>query len=108
MKTAILSGERYFGVEVTADGKLVVAERGDGRPLLTKEFPADATGMAAFRAHLERECAHPHVFIKACGAIALGLATSLIPVPGVEVTLVSAKAPEQNAVQLARLAERLF
>jgi hypothetical protein len=35
MKTFIRrsNGEHYFGIEITPDGKLVVAERMDGRPL---------------------------------------------------------------------------
>ena len=103
MKTSILRGERYFGVEITPEGRLVVAERGQGHPMFTTEF----AGANALREHIERECAHPHVCIKACGAAALGLATALIPTPGIEVTLVSAKVAG-GAEQLARLAERLF
>ena len=113
MKTAILSGERYFGVEITPEGKLMVAERGHGRPLRTGEFD----GAQSLREHIERESAHPHVCIKACGAAGLSLAAALIPMPGMEVTLVSPKVlasasgaahPAEQAQQLARLAERLF
>jgi len=117
VKTSIIrAGERYFGVEITADGRLVVAERGQGSRVLTAAFPAGDGGTQALRAHIERESGHPHVCITACGAAALALATALIPVPGVEVTLVSARAiggetsgaPEGRAERLARLAERLF
>jgi transposase len=118
MKTSIRrsTGERYFGVEITPDGKLIVAERTDGRSLPAARFPAGASGSQALREHIERESAHPHVCIKACGAAALGLATALIPVKGVEVTLVTAQAvhgtisanPEERAEQLAKLAELLF
>jgi hypothetical protein len=117
MKTSILTGERYFGVEVTSDGRLVVAERAQGRAVLTTEFPAGRTGAQALREHIEHQSAHPHVCIKACGAAALGVATALIPTPGIEVTLVSAHAipgasagsqPIERAERLAKLAERLF
>jgi hypothetical protein len=119
MKTSIRrsTGEHYFGIEITPDGKLVVAERMDGRSLPGTWFPAGAPGAAALREHIERESAHPHICIKACGAAALSLATALIPVRGVEVTLVSARAinansisasSAENAQRLARLAERLF
>jgi hypothetical protein len=117
MKTAILSGEHYFGVEITAEGRLVVAERAQGRPVLTAEFPAGQAGAQALRRHIEGRSAHPHVCIKTCGAAALGLATALVPVPGIEVTLVSSQATQSTsakaaaepmAVRLARLAERLF
>jgi hypothetical protein len=88
MKTSIRrsTGEHYFGIEITPDGKLVVAERMDGMSLPGTWFPAGAPGAAALREHIERESAHPHICIKACGAAALSLATALIPVRGVEVT----------------------
>jgi len=113
VKTAILRGERYFGVEITPEGRLVVAERAQGRPVRTGEFD----GAQALREHIRRESAHPHVCIKACGAAGLSLAAALMPTPGIEVTLVSPKAvvgtpdsmqPVERAQQLARLAERLF
>ena len=117
MKTSIRrsSQEDYFGVEITRDGKLVVAHRKDGAALVAKHFPAGAAGARALREHIERQNAHPHVCIRACGGAALGLATALIPVPGVEVTVVAAQAageaqatPEARAERLAKLAERLF
>jgi hypothetical protein len=117
MKTAIRSGERYFGVEITPDGNLVVAERAEGKTLPTTQFPAGEGGAQAFRRHIEHECAHPHVCIKACGAAALSLATSLMPTPGIELTIVSRQAiqdkaaspsAEERAARLAKLAERLF
>lgn len=117
MKTSIRSGERYFGVEITPDGNLIVAERAEGRTLPTTQFPAGAGGTQAFRRHIEQECEHPHVCIKACGAAALSLATALIPTPGVEVTIVSGQTlqgatpspnVEERAARLAKLAERLF
>jgi hypothetical protein len=116
VKTGIRSGERYFGVEITAEGRFVLAERDQGKRILTTAFPAGHGGAAALRAHIERESEHPHICIAACGAAALALATALIPVSGVEVTLVSSNvvggqpsdAPEGRAERLARLAERLF
>jgi hypothetical protein len=113
-KTSIrLNGETYFGVEIAPDGTLVVAERVNGKPLRLSEFPAGERGATALRSHIEEEHAHPQVCIKACGAAALALATALIPVPGIGVTLVAPKtlqAPadaQGRAVHLARLAERL-
>jgi len=117
MKTSIRSGERYFGVEITPEGSLIVAERAEGKALPSAQFPAGENGTQAFRRHIEQECAHPHVCIKACGAAALSLATALIPTPGVEVTIVSGQAlrgappmpnAEERATHLAKLAERLF
>ena len=118
MKTSIRrsTGEQYFGVEITPDGKLIVAERSNGGALPPKSFPAGDSGARALREHIEGECGHPHVCIKACGAAALALAAALVPVPGVEVTLVAprslqdrpAASAEEVAVRLARLAERLF
>jgi len=117
MKTSIRSGERYFGVEITSEGNLIVAERAEGKVLPTERFSAGHGGTQAFRRHIEQECTHPHVCIKACGAAALSLAAALIPTPGVEVTIVSGQAlrgaspqpnPEERAAHLAKLAERLF
>ena len=117
MKTSIRrsTGEQYFGVEITPDGRLIVAERSNGGPLPPKCFPAGDSGARALREHIQGECGHPHVCIKACGAAALALAAALVPVPGVEVTLVAPRAlqdgpasAEEIAVRLARLAERLF
>jgi hypothetical protein len=118
-KTSIqLKGETYFGVDITLDGRLVVAERASGRPVAVSRFPAGEHGARALREHIEHEHAHPHVCIKACGAAALGLATALMPVPGIGVALVTSQAiqdsaakaasPEERAVRLARLSERLF
>jgi len=117
VKTSIrrLAQEEYFGVEITADGKLVVAHRKDGAALQPRHFPAGAAGARALREHIERQNTHPHVCIRACGGAAIGVATALIPVPGVEVTVVAAPAageapatPEARAERLAKLAERLF
>lgn len=110
-----LNGETYFGIDITSDGRLVVAERVGGRPAQLKHF--EAGEHASVRSHIEREGAHPQVCIKACGAAALALAGALVPVPGIGVTLVAPRAiqeasaaltAEERAVQLARLAERLF
>lgn len=109
-----LNGETYFGVDITRDGKLVVAERVNGATARVREFPAGDLGVRALRSHIESESAHPHVCIKACGAAALALASALVPVPGIGVTLVAPQTlaqpadPEHGAVHLARLAERLF
>ena len=108
-----LNGETYFGIDIAEDGSLVVAERTNGKPVRITRFPAGQPGTHALRSHIEEEHAHPHVCIKACGATALALATALIPVPGIGVTLVAPKtlqAPADAqgcAVHLARLAERL-
>ena len=115
MKTSIrLHGETYFGVDITADGRLIVAERINGAPARISEFPAGHPGVHALRQHIEHEKAHPHVCIKACGAAAFALASALVPVPGIGVTLVAPKTipaataeGTQQAVHLARLAERL-
>ncbi|HVC12721.1 MAG TPA: hypothetical protein VNE59_13845 [Burkholderiales bacterium] len=116
MKTLDSSDERYYGVEIKPDGRIVVAERLQGRPLPACEFPSGNSGAQALRRHIERECAHPHVCTKACGAVGLGLTLALIPMRGAEVTLVAAHAvhaakstgsPDETAAYLARLAERL-
>jgi hypothetical protein len=115
MKTSILrNGERYFGVDIEPDGSLVVFERANGRSERQARYPAGSAGAAALRNDIAQENAHPHVCIRACGAAALTLMSALVPVPGVEVTLVSPRAidrsapGEQRAESLARLAERLF
>jgi hypothetical protein len=109
-------GETYFGVDIALDGRLVVAERMNGRRIGVTEFPAGRPGAEALRNHIEHEGAHPHVCIKACGGAALGLAIALMPVPGIGVTLVAPHAlqgaaandvPAERAERLARLAERL-
>jgi hypothetical protein len=111
------NGETYFGVDITPDGHFVVAERGTDRPLRVAEFPAGDTGTQAVRRHIERKGPHPHVCIKACGGAALALATSLIPVQGIEVALIAPAAlrgpaapagPDEPAERLVRLAERMF
>lgn len=114
-KTGIrLNGETYFGIDITPNGKLIVAERINGVPMQVTEFPAGDTGARALRGHIEKKSAHPHVCIKACGAAALALASALMPVPGIGVTLVAPRSldqtanPVQGAFHLARLAERLF
>lgn len=117
MKTSIRSGERWFGVEITPDGRLVVVERAQCGPVHVAEYPSGKTGARALRQHIERERQHSHVCIKACGAAAIGVTTALAPTLGVEVTLVPAQAlrdatvagsPKETAAHLARLAERLF
>jgi hypothetical protein len=106
MKTAILrNGERYFGVDIAPEG-IVVVERADGRSLGATRYPAGAEGIAAVCGHIEKQGAHPHVCIRACGAAAMTLATALMAVEGIEVTMV--KEPGARAERLARLAERLF
>jgi hypothetical protein len=117
-KTSIRrNGETYFGIEIAPDGTLVVAERLNGKPARLSNFPAGERGARALRSHIEQEHAHAHVCIKACGAAALAVATALIPVQGIGVTIVAPRAfdkapvsatPEENAKHLARLAERIF
>ena len=117
MKTLDPTDEHYFGVYIRPDGRIVVAERMLGRRAHAGEFPSGDFGAQALRRHIERQCAHPHVCIRGCGAAALALALALIPMPGAEMTLVSAHAvqsarvggsPEDTAAYLARLAERLY
>jgi hypothetical protein len=116
MKTTILrKGERYFGVDVEPDGSLVVFERKDGQSLAPARYPAGDSGAAALRNHISGAADHPHVCIRACGAAALTLMSALVPLRGIEVTMVSPRAieksaasSEQRAESLARLAERLF
>jgi hypothetical protein len=116
MKTTILrNGERYFGVDIEPDGSLVVFERSDGRSRAPARYPAGDPGAEALRSHISRTADHPHVCIRACGAVALTLMSALTPVRGIELTMVSPRAieksaasPEQRAEYLARLAERLF
>jgi hypothetical protein len=116
MKTTILrNGERYFGVDILPDGSLIVYERANGRNESQARYPSGTAGAQALRQHIERTQSHPHVCIRACGAAALSLMSALVPVRGMEVTLVSPRAiestaagPEQRAEHLARLAERLF
>jgi hypothetical protein len=106
MKTTILrNGERCFGVDIEPDG-IVVVERADGRSLGQVTYPAGPGGVAALRNHIARQSAHPHVCIRSCGAAAMTLASALMAVEGIEVTMV--KEPGARAEQLARLAERLF
>ncbi|HVC12119.1 MAG TPA: hypothetical protein VNE59_10815 [Burkholderiales bacterium] len=116
MKTLDPSDERYYGVEIKSDGRIVVAERLQGKPVLACAFPSGTSGAQALRRHIERECAHPHVCIKARGALGLALTLALIPMRGAEVTLVASHAlqtatrtgsPEETAAYLAKLAERL-
>jgi hypothetical protein len=56
MKTSIRrsKGEHYFGIEITPDGKLVVAERSDGRPLAGARFSAGGPGTQELREYIER------------------------------------------------------
>ena len=127
MKPAMITGaacaaERYYGVDIAADGALVVAARPSGGKAATR-FPAGAAGVSALSRSIASESAHPHVCICSRGAIALSLATALMALPGIEVTLVAPHAiahavqvgraatpatPEEGALRLARLAERLF
>ena len=87
MKTFIRrsNGEHYFGIEITPDGKLVVAERMDGRPLPRARFSAGGPGTQELREYIERESGHPHICIKACGAAALTLATEQRTRAGVKI-----------------------
>jgi hypothetical protein len=79
--------------------------------------------VTALSRNISGESAHPHVCICSRGAVALSLATALMALPGIEVTLVAPHAiapaalagqpaaqptPEEGALRLARLAERLF
>jgi hypothetical protein len=115
-------GERYYGVDIAVDGALVVASRPAGSASATR-YPAGTAGVSALRHSIASESAHPHVCICSRGAIALSLAAALMALPGIEVTLVAPHAvaapahagrpaapatPEEGALRLARLAERLF
>ena len=114
--------ERYIGVDVADDGGLVIAERQDGRRAGTHHFPSGSAGVEALREHIAAQHARPHVCVRACGAAALAVATGLLTVPQVEVTLISPRTIEwrrtgadaapmnadERAEHLARRAERLF
>jgi len=114
--------ERYFGVEVTDDGALVVAERQDGRRAGAERYPSGAAGIRALRDHICGFHSRPHVCIHACGSSALAVAVGLMSVPAVEVTMISPRVvearhtgaepvsmePEARAERLARRAEQLF
>jgi hypothetical protein len=117
-----MNAERYYGVDIAADGALVVAARPAGNAAATR-YPAGTAGVAALSRSIAGESAHPHVCICSRGAVALSLATALMALPGIEVTLVAPHAiapavhagqpaaqatPEEGALRLARLAERLF
>jgi hypothetical protein len=110
-----MTAERYYGVDIAADGALVVATRpAGGGP--AAHYPAGAQGVTALSRAIARESAHPHVCICSRGGVALTLAIALMALPGSEVTLVRPHAiapaapatPEEGALRLARLAERLF
>jgi len=120
--TATAAGERYYGVDIAADGALVVAARPGGNTAPVR-YPAGADGVSALRSSIAKECGHPHVCICSRGAVALTLAAALMALPGTEVTVVAPHAiaaparagqadapatPEEGALRLARLAERLF
>jgi hypothetical protein len=114
--------ERYIGVDVADDGELVIAERQDGRRAGSRHFPAGSAGVSALREHIAAQRSRPHVCVRACGAAALAVATGLLTVPQVEVTLISPRTIEwrrpgadaapmnadERAEHLARRAERLF
>lgn len=117
------AAERYYGVDIAADGALVVAARPGGSCDAATRYAAGVEGVAALSRQIAQESAHPHVCIRSRGAIALTLAAALIALPGSEVTLVAPRAieriarggqqlapdqPEERAQRLARLAERLF
>jgi hypothetical protein len=110
-----MSAERYYGVDIAADGALVVAARPAGTGLALR-YPAGSAGVAALSRTIASESAHPHVCVCSRGGIALTLAIALMALPGAEVTLVRPQAiasaapatPEEGALRLARLAERLF
>ena len=119
---AMTAREHYYGVDIAADGALLVAARpaGGGMPV---RYPAGADGVSALRCNIAQASGHPHVCICSRGAVALTLAAALMALPGVEVTLVAPHAiaaparaghptapatPEEGALRLARLAERLF
>jgi hypothetical protein len=114
--------ERYYGVDIAADGALVVAARPAGGAAAMR-YPGGTAGVAALSRSIASESAHPHVCICSRGAVALTLAAALMALPGIEVTLVAPRAvaapahagrpaapatPEEGALRLARLAERLF
>ena len=116
------TAERYFGVDVTEDGALVVAERQDGRRAGTARYPAGAAGVSELRDHICGLQSRPHVCIRACGGAALAVAVGLMSVPRVEVTMVAPRALEMRragvepttaeaegrAERLAQRAEHLF
>ena len=116
------AGERYYGIDIGADGALLVAARPAGGAAPVR-YPAGADGVTALRSSIAQASGHPHVCICSRGAAALTLAAALLALPGADVTLVAPHAiaapgragqpaaratPEEGALRLARLAERLF
>jgi hypothetical protein len=116
-------GEHYYGVDIAADGALVIADRMNGKRAVASRYPAGEAGVSALREHIAHDGSRSHVCIRACGAAALATAMGLTTIPQVEVTLVAPRAiesplragrdsatasPEARAERLARLAERLF
>jgi hypothetical protein len=117
------ANERYYGVDISEDGALVVAARPAGRAAPVLRYPAGAAGVTALSNQIALESAHPHVCIRSRGAVALSLSMALIALPGAEVTLVArhaiertvpskqgvaANQSEERAQRLAQLAERMF
>lgn len=115
--------ERCYGVDISEDGTLVVAERMNGKPAAATRYPAGAAGVSALRERIESDPARPRVCIRSCSAAALAIALGLTALPRAEVMLVaprviesSARAgrepaptnPEERALRLARMAERLI
>ena len=94
MKPELLTSERYIGVDFAEDGALVVAERQDGRGVGTQHYPAGSAGLAALREHIANQHSRPHICVRSCGAAALAVATGLLSVPRVEVTMVAPHAIE--------------
>lgn len=117
-------GERCYGVDISEDGTLVVAERMNGVPAAALHYPAGAAGVSALREHIESDPARPRVCVRSCGTAALAIVLGLAALPRAEVMLVapwvieesSARTnrepaptdPEARALRLARMAERLI
>jgi hypothetical protein len=114
--------ERCYGVDISEDGTLVVAERMNGKDAAAFHYPAGAAGVQALREHIESDAAHPRVCIRSCSAAAMAIALGLAVLPRAEVMLVAPHTiestgrvgrdsaptgPEARALRLARLAERL-
>lgn len=123
-KVSDACSERCYGVDVSEDGTLVVAERMNGVPAASSRYPAGAAGVSALREHIESDPARPRVCIRSCGAATLAIALGLTALPRAEVMLVAPRVIEESsarsnrepaltdsearALRLARMAERLI
>jgi len=112
-----------YGVDISDDGSLVVAEIVNGRPVPPCRYAAGADGIHALRERIARRSARRRVCIRCRGAAAFEVALNLATFPDGEIMLVAPRAfeaeehvsldappatPEQRAIRLASRAGRLY